>query len=121
MMLGHLMEWFYNGLGGIAQTENSIAYDTIVIAPKPVGNINWVKCSYKSIKGVISSNWELKDGSFYLNLEIPKDAVAKIFIPIQHCKTSCIVKDMKSNKTVNVKINNGELEIGAGIFQIIAK
>ncbi len=121
MMLGHLMEWFYNGLGGISQTENSIAYDTIVIAPKPVGNINWVKCSYKSIKGVISSNWELKDGSFYLNLEIPKDAVAKIFIPIQHCKTSCIVKDMKSNKTVNVKINNGELEIGAGIFQIIAK
>ncbi len=121
MMLGHLMEWFYNGLGGIAQTENSIAYDTIVIAPKPVGNITWVKCSYQSIKGVISSNWELKEGSFYLNIEIPKEAVAKIFIPVQYSKTSCIIKEMKTNNTVNVEVNNGEFEIGAGAYQIVAK
>ncbi len=121
MMLGHLMEWFYNGLGGIAQTENSIAYDTIVIAPKPVGNINWVKCSFKSMKGLISSNWELKDGSFYLTIEIPTNAVAKIIIPMQHCKTSCIITDLKSNNTVNTKLNNGEFEIGDGAYQIISK
>ncbi len=120
MMLGHLMEWFYNGLGGISQTEYSVAYDSIVIAPKPVGNINWVKCSYKSIKGIISSNWELKEDHIYLNIEIPKDAVAKIIIPREYCKTSCIIKEMITDNTINVKIDNGVFEIGAGQYQIAA-
>jgi alpha-L-rhamnosidase len=39
MMLGHLMEWFYTGLGGIYQDENSVAYKDLIIAPKPVGDI----------------------------------------------------------------------------------
>jgi hypothetical protein len=121
MMLGHLMEWFYNGLGGISQTKNSIAYDTIVIAPKPVGNINWVKCSYNSVKGNISSNWELQEGKFYLTIEIPEDAVAKIFIPEEYCKTSCIVKELETRNSVNVDIKTGNFELGAGKYQIIAE
>ena len=78
MMLGHLMEWLYAGLGGIYQEEFSIAYSDIIIAPKPVGDIKWVKCSYISIKGVISSEWELKDKTLTLNIEIPKNTSAKI-------------------------------------------
>jgi alpha-L-rhamnosidase len=29
LMLGHLMEWFYNGLAGIKQTENSVGFKEI--------------------------------------------------------------------------------------------
>jgi len=119
MMLGHLMEWFYNGLGGISQTENSVAYDTIVIAPKPVGTINWVKCSYKSVKGLITSNWELKNGEFYLTVEIPQNAVAKIVMPGNSGKTACTVKNLKTNKRVNVKTTNGILEIKPGKYLIV--
>ncbi|WP_310558559.1 family 78 glycoside hydrolase catalytic domain [Flavobacterium sp.] len=121
MMLGHLMEWFYSGLGGISQTENSIAYNNIIIAPKPVGDLKWVKCSYKSPKGIITSNWEVKDERFYLNVEIPKDAKTKIFIPVQYSKISCVVQNMKSNKLVKVKIKNGSFSIGAGTYQIVAQ
>ncbi len=120
MMLGHLMEWFYNGLGGISQTENSIAYDTIVIAPKPVGNIYWVNCSYKSIKGMISSNWEVKDSSFYLTIEIPKDAVAKVIIPVKYSKFSFTIKDVINNKMLHPKIDNAKFLIGAGKYLIYA-
>lgn len=121
MMLGHLMEWFYSGLGGISQAENSIAYDSIIIAPKPVGNIHWVKCSYKSVKGIIYSNWEIKENSFYLKVGIPKNAVAKIIIPAQYAKNSCIVKDVNKNKTVNVNIVNGAFEMTPGDYEVILK
>ena len=121
MMLGHLMEWFYTGLGGISQSEKSVAYEKIIIAPKPVGNIKWVKCSYKSVKGLISSNWELKKKMFYLHVEVPKDAVAKIIIPQQYCKTSCIVKDLNKGKLVDIKIIDGVFEMPAGIYEIKAK
>jgi hypothetical protein len=32
-MLGHLMEWFYAGLAGIKQADNSVAYNKIEIKP----------------------------------------------------------------------------------------
>lgn len=118
MMLGHLMEWFYSGLGGISQSENSIAYSNIVIAPKPAGDIQWVKCTYKSIKGTISSDWELKEDSFYMKVEVPDDAVAKIIIPDQYCKYSCVVKDISNDKLVDVNIVDCAFELFAGKYEI---
>lgn len=81
MMLGHLMESFYSGLGGIYQEDNSVAYKEIIIAPKPVGDIKWVNCSYNSQKGLIESKWEIEENKFTLNIEIPKDAIARVIIP----------------------------------------
>ena len=43
MMLGHLMEWFFSGLGGIRQAEDSNGYDHVLINPEPVGNIPWAE------------------------------------------------------------------------------
>ena len=37
-MLGHLMEWFYTGVGGIRQDENSLAFKNIIIRPEIVGD-----------------------------------------------------------------------------------
>lgn len=116
MMLGHLMEWFYSGLGGIYQDEHSVAYDHIIIAPKPVGNIKWVKCSYNSAKGIISSDWEIKGNTFVLNFSVPKNAVAKVVIPEGFLKTKCIVRDLISNKTVDAKITRGGFEIASGNY-----
>lgn len=45
LMLGHLMDWFYHDLGGISQTDESIAYKEIVIRPEVVGGLAWVKAS----------------------------------------------------------------------------
>lgn len=55
LMLGHLMEWFYKGLGGIRQDENSVAYKQIIIKPTIVGDLTNVKTSYNSPYGVIKS------------------------------------------------------------------
>lgn len=120
MMLGHLMEWFYSGLGGIYQTENSVAYSNVVIAPKPVGNIQWVKCSYNSSKGIISSEWIIKENTFILNIEIPGEVSAKIIIPKEYLKTSCVVMDLNKRESFNIKITEGEFEIAKGKYEITA-
>jgi hypothetical protein len=39
LMLGHLMEWFYSGLAGIRQDENSVAFKEIILKPEPVEGI----------------------------------------------------------------------------------
>jgi alpha-L-rhamnosidase len=116
MMLGHLMEWFYSGLGGIYQADNSVAYDHIIIAPKPVGNIKWVKCSYNSSKGMISSEWEIKGNSFSIVFAIPENAVAKIIIPEAYQKGKCKVWDLAKSRVIDVTITRGEFDIAPGRY-----
>ena len=58
LMLGHLMDWFYIGLGGISQSKTSVAYKEVVIKPEMVGDLTWVKSSYQSPYGEIRSDWE---------------------------------------------------------------
>jgi hypothetical protein len=118
MMLGHLMEWFYAGLGGIYQAENSVAYNKIIIAPKPVGKIKWVKCSFNSQKGWIRSEWETGAGAFNLKIEIPEGATANVILPDDFKNSEIKVVDLNSNNRVNVKVENGGFTVGAGKFEV---
>jgi alpha-L-rhamnosidase len=82
MMLGHLMEWFYSGLGGIRQTDSSKAYENILIEPEIVGGIKWVDATYNSIHGEISSSWKKEDNNmFELKVRIPVGCTAVVAIP----------------------------------------
>jgi hypothetical protein len=120
MMLGHLMEWFYSGLGGIYQADHSVAYNHIIIAPKPVGNVKWVKCSYHSAKGLITSEWEITGNSFTLNFTIPENAVAKIIMPEAFQKAKCIIRDLTKNEEIDLNIIRGEFEIPSGKYVVTA-
>jgi hypothetical protein len=60
LMLGHIMQWFYEGLGGINQTDQSLAFKNISISPQFVGDLNEVKASYKCPYGLIRCEWQNK-------------------------------------------------------------
>jgi alpha-L-rhamnosidase len=81
MMLGHLMEWFYSGLGGIRQTADSKAYENILIEPEPAGDITWADATYNSIHGEITSSWKKEGNIFTLKVIIPFGCNALVAIP----------------------------------------
>jgi len=81
LMLGHLMVWFYAGLGGISQTEKSVAYKEIVIKPEMVGDLTWVKSIYQSPYGEIRSECEKTGTSIKMNVTIPANTTALVYIP----------------------------------------
>ncbi len=121
MMLGHLMEWFYSGLGGISQPEDSVAYSHIIIAPKPAGNIRWVKCTYRSVKGPIVSSWEIKGNGFYIETDIPNGSHATIRIPMEYLHSFCQVLNRETHKPARVKYINNAFEVGPGKYLVVAK
>ncbi|MDD4191972.1 MAG: family 78 glycoside hydrolase catalytic domain [Mangrovibacterium sp.] len=82
LMLGHLMNWFYAGIGGISQTGESVAYKEIVIKPETVGDISWAKTSFQSPYGKIQSNWQKTDGKFFLQIVIPANTTAFVHLPV---------------------------------------
>lgn len=81
LMLGHIMEWFYTGLGGIKQEQHSVAFKNIIIRPETVGDISETKASYQSPYGLIKSEWTKKDGYFTLKVEIPVNSSATVYLP----------------------------------------
>lgn len=81
LMLGHIMEWFYGGLAGIRQSKSSVAFNHIVIQPEVVGDITHVKGSYESLYGTIISEWTREGALFTLNVTIPANTRATVYIP----------------------------------------
>ncbi|MDR0393601.1 MAG: glycoside hydrolase family 78 protein [Tannerella sp.] len=80
-MLGHLMEWFFSGLGGIRQAGNSVAFREIVFKPEVVGDIEHANVSYESPYGVIQSEWKDSETSFTLRVEVPANSFASVYLP----------------------------------------
>ena len=120
MMLGHLMEWFYSGLGGIYQAENSVAYKNLIIAPKPVGDIRWVKCSFKSPQGLIVSEWKRNGNKFTMHIEIPKKSSAKIILPDEFKNSKIVIVNILDQKPMYVEMNEGIFYLESGNFRIIS-
>ncbi|HEX6847861.1 MAG TPA: family 78 glycoside hydrolase catalytic domain [Chitinophagaceae bacterium] len=118
LMLGHLMEWFYTGLAGIRQAGNSIAYSKIEIKPHPVGDVTAVSATYHSARGKIVSDWKKQGDSFNLDIEIPANTTATIYIPVK--ANQGIVMN---GKAVNTKYTGGKavIQIGSGVYHFKTK
>jgi hypothetical protein len=120
LMLGHLMEWFYSGLGGIGQTENSVAYKEISIKPKMVEGLSHVKVGYDSPYGPIQCDWTRQDKTVTCNVEVPVNTTALITFDIEsNTKVSEGDLEVSVNKDVKMIIkNNGVMicKVGSGRY-----
>ena len=114
LMLGHLMEWFYTGLGGIKQDEGGISFKNIVIRPEILGDLTWVKSSYHSPYGLIKSDWKKEASALEMKIEIPANTSATIFFPT--AQKSSITEDGK--KITVQKNGDGKFftKIGSGNY-----
>ena len=53
----------------------------IIIKPQPAGDLTWAKGSYTSASGIISSAWKIENDTFKLEVNIPPNATATVYIP----------------------------------------
>ncbi|QZE15591.1 glycoside hydrolase family 78 protein [Halosquirtibacter laminarini] len=75
--------WFYQGVAGIGQQENSAGFKKILIKPQLVDSIRHQNTFFISPYGKISVEWNRnnKDQLQY-NIEIPVNTEAKLFLPV---------------------------------------
>jgi alpha-L-rhamnosidase len=85
-MLGQLMEWFYHDLAGIAPDPAGPGFARIIIKPQPVGDITWTKVSYNSVRGLIVSAWKREKEKFTLDVTIPANTTATVYVPTKAAK-----------------------------------
>lgn len=76
-----LAGWFHNGLAGIQPDSAAPGFKRIIIRPAVVGDLTWVKSSFRSIHGPIVSNWTHENGTCTLHLTIPANTMATVYVP----------------------------------------
>lgn len=80
-MFGSVTAWFFQGLGGINPDPENPGFKHIIIKPNPIDELDFVNTSYPSVYGDIQSNWEFQNGNFKLEVSIPPNSNATIYIP----------------------------------------
>jgi alpha-L-rhamnosidase len=78
-MFGSVAEWFYRSLLGI--NAAAPGFSKIIIKPQPAGDLTSAAGSYMSVMGKIGSKWVNGPDEFKLEVEIPVNTSAAIWIP----------------------------------------
>ena len=83
LMLGHLMEWFFSGLGGIHQQERSVGWRHIIINPQMVGDVTWANTTFKSPQGMVTCHWTCTPDrqQWTLEGELPEGTDGVVVLP----------------------------------------
>jgi alpha-L-rhamnosidase len=76
---GAVCEWMFGNAAGI--TAVTPAFREISIRPEPDKRLGFVNCSYQSISGEIISNWKYDGDDFYMEVKVPVNVSASIYVP----------------------------------------
>ena len=79
MLLGDLILWEYEYLGGIRALEPG--YSKIQLKPYPIEGLDFVNCAYESVSGRIESNWKCTDHHFEWDFTVPANTTAEVCLP----------------------------------------
>ncbi len=80
-MMGQIDEWFFRSLLGLIPNPDGKGYREVTIAPQAVGDLTYVRGSYRSLYGTIGVAWERDGACFTLDVELPANCCATIFLP----------------------------------------
>jgi alpha-L-rhamnosidase len=117
---GAIGDWMYRVIAGIDTKTEGPGYKQIVIKPTVGGNLTFASADYETNYGKVSSHWKMDNGQFWLDITIPANTTATIYIP---AKEGAEISE--GNKPVNSQTNitPGKqetgykvLEVGSGVY-----
>ncbi len=113
-MLGHLMEWFHTGIGGIEQEAYSTAFKHFRIAPKLFTKIQESEIEFRSPYGWIRFQRHAKPGRYHL--EVPVNSTCTLVLPLVG---NYLIngKPLKSSR-MSSTADDMEITLGSGKYTI---
>jgi len=80
-MFGSVSQWFYNWLGGIEPDVDAVGFDTFTFQPQFLDGLDWVRCTYRSIRGPITCDWKRQGDRVAMDLNVPVNTSATLILP----------------------------------------
>jgi alpha-L-rhamnosidase len=125
MLLGDLVVWFYEDLGGISSDSARPGFKQIVMKPYPVDSLGYVKASYHSVHGMIRSSWQVNNGDFDWRISVPVNTTARVLVPARAASDVTEGgKDLASAPGVKFLSMEGDravIEVGSGDYHFLSR
>ncbi len=118
-MFGSVSQWFYNWLGGIEPVVDAVGFDRFTFQPQFIEGLDWVRCTYRSIRGPITCDWKRRDHGIALNLSVPVNTSATLILPATGAITESghPAADSEGVEAVTEKDGSTKLKLGSGQYQ----
>ena len=79
--LGSCGEWLFDSAAGIGMDPVEPGYKHIVVHPRVEGPLTWVNAHHDCLYGRIESDWKRENDTLTLNLKIPANTTATVYVP----------------------------------------
>ena len=127
---GAVGQWLFGTVAGI-ETDGP-GYNRIIIRPRLGGGLNYAKASYKSIHGEIVSDWKIEGRTFTLNVTIPANTTATVYLPAKDTPSGVLraesvteggraVTKAKQVKFIRMEDKSAVFAISAGQYQFVTE
>ena len=119
---GAIGDWMYRKMVGIDTFEDGVGYKHIRIQPHIGGGFSHAAASLETYYGKISNEWKLENGNLKMDVSIPVNTVATVYVPAKAAS-----EITESGKPVsNEQISGNEdgyimLKIGSGDYHFEVK
>jgi alpha-L-rhamnosidase len=121
---GAIGDWMYRFVAGIDTYESDPGYKKIKIKPEPGGKLDYVNADLQTYYGKVSSHWKQSAGHFVLDVEIPVNTEAEIFIPTGTGgvvkENGIVLSDQTEVRVLRQEGNYTVVKAGSGVYHFEA-
>jgi len=115
---GAVGQWMFENIAGI--NTDTPGFEHIIIKPQPGGRLTFAKSGFESIRGSIATDWQIRNDQLILNVTIPANTTATVYIPAQNAN-EVTESNMPADKAEGVKFLRMEAdavvyEVGSGTY-----
>lgn len=120
-MFGSVSQWFYNWLGGIEPAVDAVGFDKFTFQPQFLEGLDWVRCTYRSIRGPITCDWKREGNRVAMELQVPVNTSATLVLPTAGVITENgrPVADSKGVEKVSERDGHPIFQLGSGRYHFI--
>lgn len=125
LMLGHMMQWFFDGVGGLKQEDSSVAYKNLILAPEPVLGLDKGNVSFNSPYGRVYCEWDHQYSFRVFTFHIPVNTTATVYLPTPPNKTimesNSLLAMRREIKSLGYQNGRQVFKLGSGKYKFIIR
>jgi alpha-L-rhamnosidase len=118
---GAIGNWLYRQVAGIQNDPEAVGYKKIIIRPHFSEKLTFVKADYHSVYGTISSHWKANGKQVTLDVVIPPNTTAKVYIPADNAngitESGKAISGKSKIQILEKEKGNMVLSIGSGTYR----
>ena len=119
-MFGSVSQWLYNWPGGIEPAPDAVAFDKFTVQPQFLKGLDWVRCTYRSVRGPVMCDWKRENATVALDLRVPVNTTATLILPAGVItENGRPLLESKGVKIVSDRVGHSNFKLESGQYHFL--